>query len=127
VLDRQPKGLNMLSYVPVNPLLVHLMGYEAAKSRDATPEERAEMVRLLQEAIEAGACGWSAQRSAPGTGFDVQRDYDGTPFATDLMSKETALRRADGYRHILVNGEVTFVDGKETGATPGRLLRHGRG
>ena len=43
------------------------------------------------EAIEAGACGWSAQRSAPGTGFDVQRDFDGSPFATDLMSKETAL------------------------------------
>ncbi|HKN89845.1 MAG TPA: amidohydrolase family protein, partial [Acidimicrobiia bacterium] len=60
VLDRQPKGLNMLSYVPINPLLVHVMGYEAAKSRDATDEERAEMVRLLQEAIDAGACGWSA-------------------------------------------------------------------
>ncbi len=91
VIDRQPKGLNMLSYVPLNPLLIHVMGYEAAKSRDATDEERAEMVRLLAEAIDAGACGWSAQRSAPGTGFDVQRDYDGTPFATDLMSKETAL------------------------------------
>jgi len=90
-VDRQPKGLNVLSYVPVNPLLVHVMGYEAAKSRDATPAERAEMCRLLTEAMRAGACGWSAQRSAPGTGFDVQRDYDGTPFATDLMSKETAL------------------------------------
>jgi N-acyl-D-aspartate/D-glutamate deacylase len=37
------------------------------------------------------------------------------------------IRQADGYRFILVNGEITFVDGKETGATPGRLLRHGRG
>src|SRR3954471_17508348 len=27
-LDRLPKGLNMLSYVPLNPLLVHVMGYE---------------------------------------------------------------------------------------------------
>ncbi len=32
-----------------------------------------------------------------------------------------------GYRAILVNGEVTFEDGQCTGATPGRLLRHGRG
>ena len=27
----------------------------------------------------------------------------------------------------LVNGEVTMQDGEETGATPGKLLRHGRG
>jgi len=64
VLDRQPKGLNMLSYVPINPLLVHVMGYEAAKSRDATDEERAEMVRLLQEAIDASAT-TTARRSPP--------------------------------------------------------------
>ena len=32
-----------------------------------------------------------------------------------------------GYRAILVNGEVTMQDGQETGATPGKLLRHGRG
>ena len=48
--------------------------------------------------------------------------------AEDLPGGEwRRIRRADGYRWILVNGEVTFVDGKETGATPGRLLRHGRG
>jgi N-acyl-D-aspartate/D-glutamate deacylase len=34
---------------------------------------------------------------------------------------------ADGYRWIMVNGEVTFEDGKCTNATPGHLLRHGRG
>lgn len=36
------------------------------------------------------------------------------------------IRRAEGYRFILVNGEITFEDGKCTGATPGKLLRHGR-
>ena len=35
------------------------------------------------------------------------------------------VQQAEGYRWILVNGEVTFEDGKCTGATPGRLLRHG--
>jgi N-acyl-D-amino-acid deacylase len=34
---------------------------------------------------------------------------------------------AEGYRWIMVNGDVTFEDGKCTNATPGRLLRHGRG
>ena len=37
------------------------------------------------------------------------------------------VQHAQGYRHILVNGEETFVDGECTGATPGSLLRHGRG
>jgi N-acyl-D-aspartate/D-glutamate deacylase len=37
------------------------------------------------------------------------------------------VQRAKGYHAILVNGEVTFEDGKCTGATPGKLLRHGRG
>jgi len=37
------------------------------------------------------------------------------------------VQRAQGYKNIIVNGEVTFEDGVCTGATPGRLLRHGRG
>ena len=35
------------------------------------------------------------------------------------------VRKAEGYRWILVNGEVTFQDGVCSGDTPGRLLRHG--
>jgi len=37
------------------------------------------------------------------------------------------IQRAHGYRHILVNGVETFTDGECTGATPGKLLRHGKG
>jgi len=37
------------------------------------------------------------------------------------------VQRPLGYRYIVVNGEVTFVDGKPTHRTPGLLLRHGNG
>jgi N-acyl-D-aspartate/D-glutamate deacylase len=37
------------------------------------------------------------------------------------------VRTAEGDRYTLVNGEVTFEDGECTNATPGRLLRNGRG
>ena len=37
------------------------------------------------------------------------------------------VQHAKGYHHIFVNGVETFADGVSTGATPGRLLRHGRG
>jgi N-acyl-D-amino-acid deacylase len=35
------------------------------------------------------------------------------------------VQRARGYRYIMVNGEVTFVDGETTELTPGLLLRNG--
>jgi N-acyl-D-aspartate/D-glutamate deacylase len=44
----------------------------------------------------------------------------------DLPGNEwRRVQRAEGYRHILVNGAVTFTDGECTQATPGKLLRHG--
>jgi N-acyl-D-amino-acid deacylase len=35
------------------------------------------------------------------------------------------VQRSEGYSAMLVNGKVTFQDGKCSGATPGRLLRSG--
>jgi N-acyl-D-aspartate/D-glutamate deacylase len=34
------------------------------------------------------------------------------------------VQRAEGYRWTIVNGQITFEDGKCTGATPGTLLRN---
>ena len=33
------------------------------------------------------------------------------------------VQRVDGYKHTVVSGEVTYEDGKPTGAMPGRLIR----
>ncbi len=84
-VERTPKGINLLGYVGLNPLLMYVMGLETAKSRAATDDEQAEMCKLLEEALEAGACGFSAQLGGEDS---VQRDYDGTPMATDLMAEE---------------------------------------
>jgi len=44
----------------------------------------------------------------------------------DLPANEwRRVQKAEGYRHILVNGVETFQDGTCTGATPGQLLRNG--
>src|SRR6266568_3919356 len=93
-LDRTPKGLNVLSYVPLAPIMIWVMGLDAAKSRPATDTERAEMCRILSEALDVGGCGFSAQRL--GNGFvSVQRDYDGTPMVTDTMADEDVLAFAE--------------------------------
>jgi N-acyl-D-aspartate/D-glutamate deacylase len=93
-LDGTPKGVNVLSYVPLAPVMIWVMGLEAAKSRPATEKEKQEMCRILNEAMDSGGCGFSAQRL--GNGFiSVQRDYDGTPMVTDTMADEDMLAFAE--------------------------------
>ncbi|MGD9603441.1 MAG: amidohydrolase family protein [Gammaproteobacteria bacterium] len=92
-LDRVPKGVNLLSYVPLNPVLVHVMGLEGAKSgRMPTAAEMAEIRRIVHEAMDAGMMGWSCQRFGKQS---MQADYDGTPMPTDVMPDETMLALAD--------------------------------
>jgi N-acyl-D-aspartate/D-glutamate deacylase len=89
--------VNLLPYVGVNPLLIAVMGLEDAKAgRKPTDAEHAEMARLLNEAMDAGACGWSTQTlGTPGDpeavtqGGSAQSDWDGTPMPSDVMWPET--------------------------------------
>ena len=87
-LERAPKGVNCLHYMPTASLMTYVMGLEAAKSRGATPAERAEMARLLHEGMDAGLCGFSIQRMGPSSS---RPDYDGTPMVTDTMTDEDIL------------------------------------
>ncbi|KPM54226.1 aminoacylase [Frankia sp. R43] len=84
-IDRTPKGVNVMSFVPLSPLYGYVVGLDEAKSRTVTDEELARMCALLVQAMEAGACGLSAQ--ILGDVGNVQLDYDGTPMVTDLMSE----------------------------------------
>jgi N-acyl-D-aspartate/D-glutamate deacylase len=109
-IERTPKGVNVLSYVGLSPLMVYVMGLENAKSRGATKEEMDEMCRLLREAMEHGACGFSVQLAGEES---AQRDYDGTPMVTDLMSIKDLKRFA---REL---GQVGRGFIQCTGPTPG--------
>jgi len=94
-LDKLPKGMNLLPTVPMNPLLGYVMGIEESKTgRMPTDQEHAEMRRIMNEAMDAGACGWSAQRLKPDGPSSVQRDFDGSPMNTDIMHDETCFEMA---------------------------------
>jgi N-acyl-D-aspartate/D-glutamate deacylase len=89
-VERAPKAMNILPYVPVAPLLISVLGFDDAKAgRMPTEAEHAELCRLFEEALEAGAHGWSAQRLLPDGPSAVQLDYDGTPMVTDVMHDAT--------------------------------------
>ena len=96
-LDRTPKGVNVLSYMPLSPLMAYVMGTEAAKSRPANEGEMAEMTRLMEEGMAAGGCGWSAQL---GGDNDVQRDYDGTSMITNVMTEDDLVSFARVLRKV---------------------------
>ena len=84
-IDRIPKGVNVNSFFPLGPLYAYAIGYEESRSRRPTGREMEEMCGLLNEGIDAGATGWSAQVLGPDS---IQGDYDGGPMITDLMTDE---------------------------------------
>ncbi len=92
-IERTPLALNVLPYMPVNPLLVWVLGLDAAKAgAQPTDEQNQEIARLFDEALAAGACGWSAQclgKPGESAGNFPQGDFDGTPMPTDIMWPET--------------------------------------
>jgi N-acyl-D-aspartate/D-glutamate deacylase len=88
-VDRHPKAMNILPFIPLSPLLIWLMGLDEAKTgRRFTEKEEQEARRLVNEAMDMGACGWSLQRLGK---VSIQPDYDGTPMVTDIMDEENIL------------------------------------
>ena len=102
-LDRLPKGINVISYVPLTPVYGYVMGWDQAKTRRPTEEELMKMVQLVHEGMDAGACGWSAQVTGANSG---QRDYDGTPMITDLMTNDEIL----AFAKVLGDRDEGFIE-----------------
>ncbi len=96
-LERTPKGVNVLSYLPLAPLFNYVMGADEAKKRRPVEAERDEMCRLLEQAMDAGACGFSTQWLGSES---HQRDYDGTPMVTDTLSIDDLVPFAEVLRKL---------------------------
>jgi N-acyl-D-aspartate/D-glutamate deacylase len=99
-VKKVPKGVNVLTYLPLNPLLVYVMGVDAAKARRPTVTEMADIHRLINEAMDAGAIGISM--SAMGVEGNSHVDYDGTPMPTDAIHHDTIV---DICRAVVERGE----------------------
>jgi N-acyl-D-amino-acid deacylase len=101
-LDRAPKGVNVIQYMPTASLMIYVMGLDAAKTRPATAAERAEMQRLQHQGMDAGLCGFSIQRLGPDS---TQADFDGSPMVTDTMCDEDILCLAE----VLAERDEGFI------------------
>ncbi|BFM14577.1 amidohydrolase family protein [Maricurvus nonylphenolicus] len=100
VIRQQPKGINISTYLPINPLLIYVMGVDAAKTRRPTEAEMTELHRLINEAMDAGALGISM--SVMGAEGNSHLDTDGTPMPTDVIDEHTILELS---RAVVERGE----------------------
>jgi N-acyl-D-amino-acid deacylase len=94
------KGVNVLTYVPLNLLLIYVLGIDAAKTRRPTPAEMAEIHGLINDAMDAGAIGVSM--SAMGAQGNSHVDWDGSPMPTDVADHDVIV---DICRALVERGE----------------------
>lgn len=93
-LERQSRVLDVATQAPHGSIRAYVMGERGARNEEATPEDIAEMSRLVGEAISAGALGFSTSRTA------LHRAKDGEPVpgtyadAAELMGIGRAMGEA---------------------------------
>jgi N-acyl-D-aspartate/D-glutamate deacylase len=62
-LERMPRTIDIGAQIPHHPLRVYVMGQRAIDREAATPADIAEMKRLTEEALRAGAFGFTTSRT----------------------------------------------------------------
>jgi N-acyl-D-amino-acid deacylase len=72
-LDRFPRAVDVAAQVPHGSLRAYVMGQRAVGEAPATEGDIAEMARLVREAMQAGAIGFSTNR------LPTHTSLDGTP------------------------------------------------
>jgi N-acyl-D-amino-acid deacylase len=62
-LERQPRAIDVAAQVPHHPLRVYVMGERAIRREKATAEDIAAMRRMTEDAMAAGAFGFTTSRT----------------------------------------------------------------
>ncbi len=118
-LTKMPLGINLGHLLPVGPAVAYVMGgFDEAKKQFPGEREMFQLKRMLHEAMDAGAFGWSSQRLVPESRVSVQRDFDGTPMITDILPDDfyIELAKSLGEKN---DGVIQFTQSGATKATFG--------
>jgi N-acyl-D-aspartate/D-glutamate deacylase len=102
-IDRRGLGINVAGLVAFTPLRHYVMGEESFE-RQATPEEIVSMRRLLREAMQAGAFGFSTTTSRNHVG------YGGRPLACRNASRDELLGLCQALRDV-GRGTIEIIPG----------------
>jgi N-acyl-D-amino-acid deacylase len=114
VLDSVPHAIDVATQIPHGALRAYVMG-DRCEQDGAEPQDIAEMARLVEEALDAGALGFSTSRTL------LHKSVEGVPvpgtFATrdELFGIGAALKRAGtgvfqcAIEHLNVPDEVAWM------------------
>jgi N-acyl-D-amino-acid deacylase len=81
-LDAQPLAIDVATQVPHGAVRGYVMGERGARNQPATPDDIAEMAKLVREGIEAGALGVSTSRTI------AHKAIDGEPVPGTFAAEE---------------------------------------
>ncbi len=102
VLRQVPKGVNLMMFLPLNPLMIYVMGVEGAKSRRPTRAEMEDMKQIIRDAMAAGASGIGMSYLGDN---NSHTDFDGTAMPTDRMNIDDACEMAS----VLAESDSGFI------------------
>lgn len=106
-MRRLPKGVNVASYLPLNSLMMYVMGADEVKQRAATSAEKSEMRDALNRAMDAGAIGFAFSHLGE---MNSHKDCDGSPMPTDVMAVEDIYNLAEVLRERDQGAIQSLVD-----------------
>jgi N-acyl-D-aspartate/D-glutamate deacylase len=101
-LDARPHAIDIGAQVPHIAVRAYVMGERAARDEPATPDDIAEMRRIVEEGLRAGAVGFACSRT------DVHRLGDGRRVPGSFADREELLALAECVKRVGA-GEVQFL------------------
>ncbi|MDF1666345.1 MAG: amidohydrolase family protein [Planctomycetota bacterium] len=105
-LEKLPRALDIATQIPHGALRVYVMGERGAQNEAATAEDIAEMARLVKEAVEKGALGFSTSRTLLHKSIDGEL-CPGTFAAVDeLIGIAKALGESGGVLQMTSNHDT---------------------
>ncbi|HEX6420024.1 MAG TPA: amidohydrolase family protein [Acidimicrobiales bacterium] len=93
-LDRMPRVLDVSALVPHGAVRAYVMGERGGRNAEATPDEIEAMAKVVREAIEAGAVGFSTTRTLLHRAKDGELAAGTTASADELIGIGMAMGEA---------------------------------
>ena len=93
-LERLPRTVDVGTHVPHGALRAYVMGQRGADNEDPTEEDMAEMARLVEEGLQAGALGFSTSRTVLHKSIDGELVPGTTATEPELVAIGRAMGRA---------------------------------
>jgi len=112
VLDRRHYSLDIAAHIAHGPVRFYVMGERGAANEDATADDLAAMARVVEEALDAGAVGFSTSRTIGHQAKSGRGPVPGTYApAAELLALAGALRTAGhGVFEAIVAGTIGSLE-----------------